>query len=220
MKSKYTEYDMLQAINAVKNGKSERCASIEWGIPRSTLKHRIHNPNTHQEAASHLQRLPPVLEDRLTHWILTQETLGFSVTHAQVRLFGNRLCALQGDPQPLGKRWVQRFFKRNPVLNTKKQYSIDSVCVNNATSDVIKPWFQKLQIPAIKAILPENQWNMDEAGIMEGFGVNGLVIGHANRRFVQRKQPGSRNWTSFIECISATGNKTTSLVIYKGKSVQ
>jgi 4-hydroxybenzoate polyprenyltransferase len=220
MKPKYTEYDVLQAINAVKNGKSERCASIEWGIPRSTLKHRIHNPNTHQEAASHLQRLPPVLEDRFTHWILTQETLGFSVTHAQVRLFGNRLCALQGDPLPLGKRWVQRFFKRNPVLNTKKQYSIDSIRVNNATSDVIRPWFQKLQIPAIKAILPENRWNMDEAGIMEGLGINGLVIGHANRRFVQRKQPGSRNWTSFIECISATGRKTTSLVIYKGKSVQ
>lgn len=61
---------------------------------------------------------------------------------------------------------------------------------------------------------------MDEAGIMEGLGDNGLVIGHTNRRFVQRKQPGSRNWTSFIECVSAAGDNTTPLVIYKGKSVQ
>jgi hypothetical protein len=61
---------------------------------------------------------------------------------------------------------------------------------------------------------------MDKAGIMEGYGINGYVVGHANQRFVQRKQPGSRSWTSFLECISAAGAKTTSLVVYKGKSVQ
>jgi len=61
---------------------------------------------------------------------------------------------------------------------------------------------------------------MDEAGIMEGYRLNGYIVGHTNRRFVQRKQPGSRSWTSFLECISAIGVKTTLLVIYKGKSVQ
>ena len=91
---------------------------------------------------------------------------------------------MQGDPTPLGKRWIHRFFKRNPVLKTKKQYTIDSVRVNGATTDVIKAWFQKLEIPAIKAIKPANRWNMDESGLMEGQGTNGLVIGSANRRFI------------------------------------
>ena len=86
--------------------------------------------------------------------------------------------------------------------------------------DIIKPWFNKLEIPEIKAIKPENRWNMDEAGIMKGQGVNGLVIGSTNRRFVQRKQPGSKAQTSFIECISATGVALDPLVIFKGKSVQ
>ncbi len=40
--------------------------------------------------------------------------------------------------------------------------------VNSATSDIIKAWFQNLAIPAIQAIQPDNRWNMDEAGIMEG----------------------------------------------------
>jgi hypothetical protein len=48
------------------------------------------------------------------------------------------------------------FIRRNPILRTKKQLLIDSVRVNNATSDIIKPWFQKLEVPAIKAIKPEN----------------------------------------------------------------
>jgi hypothetical protein len=61
---------------------------------------------------------------------------------------------------------------------------------------------------------------MDEAGIMEGQGVNGLVVGSVNRRFIQRKQPGSKAWTSFIECISAIGVALPPLVIFKGKTVQ
>ena len=48
------------------------------------------------------------------------------------------------------------FIRQNPILRTKKQLRIDSVRVNGATSDIIKPWFQKLEIPAVKAIKPEN----------------------------------------------------------------
>jgi hypothetical protein len=62
--------------------------------------------------------------------------------------------------------------------------TVDSVRVNGATSDIIKLWFQKLAVPAIKAILPENRWNMDEAGIMEGYGLNGFVVGYTERRFI------------------------------------
>ena len=61
---------------------------------------------------------------------------------------------------------------------------------------------------------------MDESGIIEGQGVNGLVVGSAERRSIQKKQPGSRAWTSFIECVSATGKALTPLVIFKGKTVQ
>jgi hypothetical protein len=61
---------------------------------------------------------------------------------------------------------------------------------------------------------------MNEAGIMEGMGDNGLVVGSVHKRFIQKKTPGSRAWTSFIECISAVGKSTKPLLIYKGKSVQ
>ena len=44
----------------------------------------------------------------------------------------------------------------------------------------------------IKAIKPENRWNMDEAGIIEGMGDNGLIIESVHKRFIQKKQPGSK----------------------------
>jgi 4-hydroxybenzoate polyprenyltransferase len=115
---------------------------------------------------------------------------------------------------------MDNFLRRNPILKTKRQFHIDSARVNGATTEIIRKWFQKLALPHIKTIKPENRWNMDEAGIMEGMGDNGLVVGSAHKRFIQKKQPGSRAWTSFIECISALGRALHPLVIFKGKSVQ
>jgi hypothetical protein len=37
---------------------------------------------------------------------------------------------------------------------------------------------------------------------------------------MQKKQPGSRAWILFIECISATGVALSLLVMFKGKTVQ
>ncbi|KAH9233098.1 hypothetical protein K456DRAFT_53766, partial [Colletotrichum gloeosporioides 23] len=80
--------------------------------------------------------------------------------------------------------------------------------------------FKHLAIPEITAIKASNRYNMDETGILEGRGSNGLVLGSSETRSIRKKQPGSRAWTSLIECISATGNALPPLVIYKGKSVQ
>ena len=159
-------------------------------------------------------------EDHLSTWILAQEALGVPLTHGQIKQFANRVLKTKGDHQKLGKRWIERFLRRHPILRTKRARNIDSTRVNRAITPIIKTWFQLLSSLTISAIKPENRYNMDESGIMEGLGANGLVVGSAQRRSIQKKQPGSRSWTSFIECISATGNALLPLVIFKGKSVQ
>ena len=84
------------------------------------------------------------------------------------------------------------FLQRNPILKTKRQFYIDSARVNGATTEVIKKWWPKLAIPAIKAIKPDNRYNMDKAGIMEGIGDNRLVVGSIDKYFIQKKHPGSK----------------------------
>lgn len=61
---------------------------------------------------------------------------------------------------------------------------------------------------------------MDEAGIMEGEGSNGMVIGYADDNFAPIKSPDSRIWTSILESISAAGTGIPPLVIFKGLTVQ
>jgi 4-hydroxybenzoate polyprenyltransferase len=216
----YTEDDIAQAIKDVANGAALKSAAKEWGVPPNTLRDRIKGSEGHSIAAESQQRLSRVQEDHLANWILAQEALGVPLTHAQIKEFAQRLLVLKGDPRPLGKRWMQAFLRRNPILKTKRFRNIDSQRVNGATTPIIKAWFQLLLLPQIQAIKPEHRYNMDESGIMEGFGANGLVVGSAGKRSIQKKQPGSRTWTSFLECISATGKALTPLVIFKGKTVQ
>ncbi|MDB5910656.1 MAG: transposase [Massilia sp.] len=216
----YSEDTIDSALRAIARGKSVKQAALEWGIPRTTLRHRIQGTQPRSIAFSGLQRLSKVQEDYLTQWILTQAALGLPPTHAQVRTFVSRILATKGDLSPLGKRWVASFLRRNPVIKTQRSKSIDSKRVNGATTDIIRPWFRLFEIPEVKAIKPANRWNMDEAGIMEGQGTNGLVLGSRQKVAIRRKQPGSRAWTSFVECISATGKHLPPLVIFKGQSVQ
>jgi 4-hydroxybenzoate polyprenyltransferase len=72
------------------------------------------------------------------------------------------------------------------------QFHIDSARVNKATTEIIKKWFQKLALPYVKTIKPENRWNMNKAGNMKGIGDNSLVVRSAHKRFIQKKQPGSK----------------------------
>ena len=55
------------ALAEIANGKSERKASLEWGIPRSTFRDRKAIILSYYKAASHLQKLLTIIENRLTN---------------------------------------------------------------------------------------------------------------------------------------------------------
>ena len=194
-------------------------ARKDQGIPYSILYDRNEGSTNHALTAESQQSLSTAQEKHLSSWVLAQEALGVLLTHGQIREFACRLLVIKGDQKQLGKRQIEGFLRRNPILWTKRARNIDSVLVNSTTIPIIKSWFQYLTIPTIAAIKPENRQNMDESGIMEGCGVNRLVVGSSKRYYIQKKQPSSRTWTSFIKCILATGNALLLLVIFKGKSV-
>ena len=66
MKPLYTEDDVQYALRDIANGKSERKASLDWGVPRSTIQQRILGRLPRAEAYAHKQRLAAVQEQRLT----------------------------------------------------------------------------------------------------------------------------------------------------------
>jgi len=39
-----------------------------------------------------------------------------------------------------------------------------------------------LDIPAIKAILANQRWNIDETSVMKGYDLNDLIVSHVKKR--------------------------------------
>lgn len=214
------ESAIFSALKDIENGISQRKAAARWGVPRTTLQRRLTGSQPRLDAFESLQRLSKEQESHLVGWILVQTNLGLPPTHQQVKEIASRIVRAGGDDQPLGKHWMEGFLRRNPEVRTVRGKPIDSRRLNGATINVIKDFFQLQQLPDVKDIPGEHRYNMDETGILEGRGSNGLVLGHAEKKAIIKKQPGSRCWTTILECISATGQILPPLVIFKGLTVQ
>ncbi|KAM5342380.1 hypothetical protein ACJ41O_013346 [Fusarium nematophilum] len=216
----YTENDMQNAIKDVQAGMSSRKAAILHGVPRSTLGDRIGGTPNRADSHEAQQKLSREQEGHLRDWVKVQEALGFPPTQAQLAEFAHRIAKKNGYPEPLGLHWVEGFLRRNPEVRTLRSQRLDIVRFNGATTKRIKAFFRLHELPQIKGIKRKNRHNMDEFGVMEGQGHNGLVLGSSHKKVILMKNPGSRSWITIIECISADGRLLTPLVIFKGKSVQ
>ena len=189
----YTESDVLSAVREVQGGSSQRLAAQRWGVPRSTLQDRIQGGQTHKIGAKALQRLSQAQERHLCQWAITQDALGLAPSHNQVREFAQRVLTANGDHKPLGKKWMTGFLRRNPEIKTMRGKRIDSIRTNGASTERIKGFFAILAIPIVKEIPPQDRYNIDETGILEGQGSNSLVLGASHKRHTMKKQPGSRS---------------------------
>src|SRR5437773_8833756 len=216
----YSEADVTAAIDDILDGRGIRLAARDHGIPRTTIGNSIKGMDTHQEASEDLQRLSPDLETRLAQFALTQESLGYAMTHAQIKGIAQKILRSGGDLKPLGRHWMDGFLRRNPQLKTKKGVRIEYKRTNGASAENIEKFFKILE--TVSWVKSCNIYNVDETGIMEGQGINGLVVGSSkhNSKATYVKGNQDRTWTSIVKCISATGKALKPLIIFKAASIQ
>ncbi len=217
---KYTEKDIENAISDVLDGSAVNRAARIHGIPTQTLRDRICSARPRRLAHENQQRFSSIQEKELVSWVLRQEALGYSPTHAQLRGIATAVLKKQGDLQPLGKRWTTHFIKRHDCIKTKLGRRTDWQRINAACPANINRLFDLYE--TVNWIAACNTYNGDEGGIMAGMGINGLVIGSSmvNEKQAPVKTDHQRSWTSFIECISATGKVLDPLVIFKAQTIQ
>jgi hypothetical protein len=58
-------------------------------------------------------------EARIKELVLRQESLGYGLSHNQIRAGVEALLKKRSDNTPLGVNWVFRFVKKHPELKTK-----------------------------------------------------------------------------------------------------
>ncbi|KAF6528518.1 hypothetical protein HZS61_008820 [Fusarium oxysporum f. sp. conglutinans] len=217
----YTEDEVAVAmLDVTDNGLSQNKSAHKREIPRSTLGDRLRGLPSRSEVTQPAQLLSKHEESRLVAWILRQEALGYAPSHSQVRATVNALLRQQGREKPVGVHWLARFMKRHPSIKTKIGKRQEASRFNCFTPTAVN-WYFDIREREYGWIKPENTVNVDEGGIMAGFGLDSLVVGSSDPRkkaFLKGSQ--SRTWTSFIEAVTATGRLLKPGIIFKGKELQ
>ncbi|OBS14974.1 hypothetical protein FPOA_28799 [Fusarium poae] len=217
----YTENDVIEAIlDVTDNHLSQHQAAQKHGMPQTTLSDRLRGLPSKSEVTQPAQLLYKSQEARLVTWILRQEALGYAPSHSQVRATVAALLRQQGRERPIGVHWLARFIKRHPEIDTKVGKRQEAARFNSFTPMAVN-WYFDIREREYGWIKPENAVNVDEGGIMAGFGLDSLVIGSSDpRRKAFLKGSQSRTWTSFIEAVTADGRLLKPGIIFKGKELQ
>ncbi|OHW95091.1 transposase, partial [Colletotrichum incanum] len=164
-----------------------RQAARNWGIPYPTLRHRLYGTQSRDTAWADYQRLSQAQESSLAVYISTQSALGSALIHQQVKGLAERMIGdTQHTQRPLGRKWMQRFLRRNPSSSTLRYRAINSRRYKAHSAEVIQEWFYRLDLLVVKGIKLANRWNMDKIGILEGKGSNGPVLGSEASRYIQK----------------------------------
>ncbi|KAJ3453209.1 hypothetical protein MRS44_018864 [Fusarium solani] len=217
----YTEEDVIQAVlDVTDNGLSQNQAAQKNGVPQTTLSDRLRGLPSKSEVTQPAQLLSKSEESRLVTWILRQEALGYAPSHSQVRATVAALLRQQGRERPIGVHWLARFIKRHPNIKTKVGKRQEAARFNSFTPMAVN-WYFDIRESEYGWIKPENTVNVDEGGIMAGFGLDSLVIGSSDpRRKAFLKGSQSRTWTTFMEAVTADGRLLKPGIIFKGKELQ
>ena len=77
----YTENALTAAIDAVNAGTPVKRAAHDYGIPLTTLRHRLAGRQSKITAHTFQQKLSPVQESRLAEWIRIQDAFGLALTY-------------------------------------------------------------------------------------------------------------------------------------------
>jgi hypothetical protein len=110
--------------------------------------------------------------------------------------------------------------KRNTKVRTLKSIFIDYKRANNASTENINIFFDRLDDPVLAAIPPEHFYNANEFGFFQKVGDNSLRIEKAYQKQIKVKNAHNLQWITIIECTFAIGGTCPSLVIFSGKHVQ
>jgi hypothetical protein len=203
---------------------SQRKAAGTYGAVRTTMQRRQKGIPPKRGSKAKNRLLSECEEQRLVSWILSMERRGFPPFLIDVKRMAQTLLVRRdpdGVPRIVGKNWTGRFLNDHPDVKTRLSRRRDRQRVKQENPHVIRPWFERVLATKQKyGILDEDTYNFDETGFAMGLvtSSSSKVAGSADSvGRATTTQPGSRIWSTAIECANATGWTIPPLIILEGK---
>ena len=166
----YTEEDIADALFDITDSSlSQNHAAQKYSIPQQSISDKLHGQIAMADQIQPHQRLNKNQEAKLVSWILRQESLGYAPSYSQIRACVTALMKQQNIKQKLGCNWVKRFIKRYLELKTKLGRCQEANRFNLFTPKAVHQYFD-IKEREYRQIKLENTVNVDEGGIISGFG--------------------------------------------------
>jgi hypothetical protein len=207
---------------------SARQAAQHFGVPRSSLGHRLQGTYydmtplsqiecsigrpTRHEAHVNERLLTEAHEEILARWVKVQGRRGVPMTYASVAQ-----CAAEISGQAVGGSWPKRFLKHHPDLRMKKTVGLEKARAKALNPAVVEEFFNMLtDVIQEYSILPKNLYNVDEKGIQLGIGAKITAMIDRDQKEVYSIEDGNRELVTIIEAICADGSIIHPSVIFQG----
>jgi hypothetical protein len=201
--------------------RSIRSLAYEFKIPRSTLQDRLKGKRSIKTFASGRQRLTTHEEASIYRMAVQMASWGWPISIHGLRGFVEDLLKARGDYEPLGVNWYSRFLDRHPELKLFQSRVLDQARQTAANYQTLASWFDLYITTKLRYGIADNdEYNMDEKGVMKGIGDAVKVIIPRQQKTASSIQPDNREWVSIIECIGFNGYVLPPYIIFEGKQLQ
>lgn len=230
MEDKSYEGRILLALNAFRKGQYPSIPKVAaaFDVNTKTLRRRLKGVSARTDTIANCRKLSATEESTLLAWILDMCQHGLpprvaTVQHLAELLLSARLSSTASASASPSEKWVNRFVKRHPELQSKYTQKYDYQRAKREDPELIQNWFKHFtNIRQRYGILNEDIYNMDEAGFQMGVISTAKVICGSETRESKAKelQPGNREWATSIICVNSTGWALPPQIILAGKKHQ
>lgn len=225
--TKYSNEQLMRALQAVKEGSSQFSAAKKYGVPRSTLFNKVSGKSVIGKKSGPGTVLSAKEEDVIEKWVLCLAERGFPVVKRQLLhsiqlyLIANERKNPFVDNLP-GRRWYKNFLKRHPIIAKRLSQNL-SKCRAVVTEGQLKAWHAEVhkyceENNLLEALNdPTRVFNMDEKGFILT-PKNEVVLAKKGQKAVYNRCPNDEK-----ECVTAllggnaAGMDTPPMLVYAYK---
>ncbi|XP_072182178.1 uncharacterized protein [Diadema setosum] len=224
----YSEASLENAMKKVRQGEmSQRQASIQFSIPRSTLYDKL--SGRRPEGVNKRGPLPFLTkaeEARIAKWAVQMSRIGYCRNKQQILKMVQDIIRSEGRKTPFkdhkpGNNWYKRFMARNPMLS---MIMTKGCGVRRAvsTSNTLHDWYQGLYVylksenSASILDCADRIWNVGESSFQISPRSDRASNSKASES-VDAFTKGTKTMLTMLEAASASGKYVPPFIVYPGQ---
>lgn len=225
IRGKWSQENLTNAIDAIKDGMSQRLAETTYKIPRRTLRNHLKS-GCRKKSLGRKSVLTVDQENSLVKRIIRFSDVGMPVTKTMLASYTYEFCkrnslanSFSSDSCIAGRYWLKAFMKRNPSIVQRTAQHMNPARAQKLNRFIVNDHFDKLEkVMAELQVFdkPDRLYNMDEKGCQLGLHHQKQVLAGKGSKRVHLVAPEHSENVTIVACGNAMGNAIPPMIIFKG----